>query len=688
MKYWFLLLLTLAAALTLPAQDNTAEKKRVAKEYMLHQKFREALINLNSSRALRVEDEEGRFLIAVCQYHLNRLDESEAILKELTRDDRPSFPEAWLFMGRIYHARHQFAEAARYYKDYLRSISEMHPNRQMVVDEVLRCSNGIQYQYRAGQVFVENLGAGTNTEYDEWGPLQSPNFSDRLYFSSSRRGTMGGPRDATGRPDERLGQYRSDIFFCQNINGRWSEVQPMHYLLNSPQNEVLLGFSPNGQVLYYYKGVNMTNGIVMVDTFQQERTLKSDPFSGPLTAMGDRAAPHFVDGATVIFPSRRSGGYGGLDLYLIRRVGGRWTAPQNLGPMINSAYDETTPFLARDGKTLFFSSNDSEKSIGGFDVFRSEFVAQSGRWTRPANLGIPINSAADDTHFRLANDGFSAFFSSSRKDGMGGLDLYVAYFDDFLSEQEPPGFGDQTFLQSAVSSPEAPPAPSLTPAPTPAAGTPPPTSNQYEAPRTTTDNLVNLPALHFDNRRAIFASDNLRAVDQLAEILKKYPGLKVAFRIFARTGPQGVADQLYEALDNGQAVINYLKNRGAPTEAITLMAMALPSGSSANNFALDFIIPEHEGLPEKVDIQRLNGAPVKASAFRIQIAVLGGSFGGNMMDDWPDPMVSKEPGRNVYHYFVGNFESDDETKKVLLSVKESGFMAAKVLPFSNGWAID
>ncbi len=675
MKYWFLLLILATVPLRLSGQDNTVEKKRLAKEYLLHQKFHEALITLTSSRELKTDDKEWQFLIAVCQFYLNQLNESERTLRELMRDERTPFPESWLFMGRIYHARHQFAEAASYYKDYLRTIGEAHPNRQMVVDEILRCSNGLQLQYRTPAAVVENLGSGVNTEYGEWGPIPSPTISDRLYFTSNRQGALGGPRNASGNIDERLGQYRSDIFYCRNAGGVWQETQPMHYLLNSPQNEVLLDFNPNGQVLYYYKGADMINGTVMVDTFREERSLYSDPFTGPINAYGEQAAPHFIDGATVIFPSRRPGGYGGLDLYLTRRIDGRWTEPENLGPVVNSAYDETTPFLSRDGKTLYFSSNDRNKSIGGYDIFRSFYVARAGRWSAPQNLGLPINSSADDTHYRPGNDGFSAFFSSSRKDGLGGSDIYVAYFNDFLSEQEPPASLDQTFLATKSDLP-------VSPSPVSTETGEATTSSSVAIPPAPATSLL---PLRCDSKRAIFSGENLQSIEQLASLLKEYPAAKVVMRILAGVSGKETLGQLFDAMEYGQAVINYLKAREVPTASLALLAQPLPETVAASPYVMDFVIDAPEPLPEGFKSGTLKEVPVADREYRIRIATLGGKFSGSILDGWPEPMVLKDPSRNIYHYYVGKAGNMEEAESILNTLKESGFSATKVVSFKNAW---
>jgi tetratricopeptide (TPR) repeat protein len=374
-------------------------------------------------------------MIALAKYHLNDLDEAEALLQQLLNHPKKSFRESLLYLGRIYHARNQFQEATKYYKSYLKSLNSNHSHRAMVRDAIRRCSNGIQLQYQEGLAFVENLGANINTKYDEFGIIFSPSNYNRLYFSSARPGSMGGMRDDNGRPDNLLGDYRYDMYSVLREGSNWLPTKPLHYFLNSPDDEVVFGFNSSGGTLYYYKGKNLENGRIFVDTFRQnQQILSSDPFTGPVDAVASITAPQFLDSKTILFASRKPGGYGGFDLYQTSYLSGQWTSPQNLGPDINSAYDEITPFLAPDRQTIYFSSNNSHSSIGGFDIYKSVYNSQRLQWSLPYNLGLSVNSAGDDTHFKLAKDGYTAYFSSNRKDGFGKRDLYVAYFYDYQKE--------------------------------------------------------------------------------------------------------------------------------------------------------------------------------------------------------------------------------------------------------------
>lgn len=419
------------------SQSDGFDKNPDIRMYFRFEKYQDAISLINSNKKY-AQNEENMLLAAIGYYHLNQLEKSEVLLRALLDKQKNPYPEIWLFLGKINHHKHQFGEASDYYRQYLRNLGNNLFERSYTWNLIRMCANGLQLQYRESAVFVENVGRDVNTPDDEFAPKPSPNFGNRLYFSSIRSGNMGGAKNQYGITDQVLGFYKSDMFSAVNKNGVWTATTPMHYLLNSPNHDILLGFDPDGQKMYYFQGASMTQGVLMENIFRQEETqnYNSFPSTVPLDLSNGDDTPHFVSDDLVFFSSKRDGGYGGYDLYKMERINGAWQAPVNLGSKINTPADERSPFLARDGITLYFSSNDSGRSIGGLDIFKATFVSAYETWTDPENLGLPINSAGDEDHFYLNPDGFSAFFSSSRKDGYGQRDIYIAYFDNFLPEME------------------------------------------------------------------------------------------------------------------------------------------------------------------------------------------------------------------------------------------------------------
>ena len=131
-----------------------------------------------------------------------------------------------------------------------------------------------------------------------------------------------------------------------------------------------------------------------------------------------------ADGQTLYFASNRPGGYGGSDIYRCKQLSdGRWGEPQNLGPKINSAGNEKSPFIHTDSQTLYFSS-DSLLGMGGYDIYFTHFSKAENQWSEPKNIGYPINTEANELGFFVSTDGKKGYFASTQLGGQGGYDIF------------------------------------------------------------------------------------------------------------------------------------------------------------------------------------------------------------------------------------------------------------------------
>ena len=127
-------------------------------------------------------------------------------------------------------------------------------------------------------------------------------------------------------------------------------------------------------------------------------------------------------GSALYFSSNRPGGQGGFDIYVSYLRDGKWSAPENLGPAVNSPGNEITPYF--DGEQLYFAS-DYKQGLGGYDIFSSEAV--EGTWSQAENMGKGINSPSDDYYLVVDNSTGAYYFSSNRLGGRGKDDIYIAY---------------------------------------------------------------------------------------------------------------------------------------------------------------------------------------------------------------------------------------------------------------------
>lgn len=323
----------------------------------------------------------------------------------------------YFYLGKAYHSTNVFDRAVSNYYNYRSFISlDDVETYNQVRQQIQYAENAKELVKNPVGVKITNLGAVVNTKYPEYCPVVSAD--GKVLIFTSRR--MGGVSDAT----ETDGTYFEDIYMSEkSANGKWTKPKSIGSNINSAGHEAAIGLSPDGQLLFIYKDDNNDGNL-----YQSRRTADGWSDLEPLgsdvnTNSWETHASITATGDMLVFTSNRSeGGYGGRDLWYCQRLpNGEWSLAQNMGSVINTDFEEDSPFISADGKTLIFSSM-GHTSMGGFDIFRSEFV--DGAWTAPENIGYPINTAEDDVFFVLAPDGKTAYYSSRQEGGFGDADLF------------------------------------------------------------------------------------------------------------------------------------------------------------------------------------------------------------------------------------------------------------------------
>ncbi len=247
-----------------------------------------------------------------------------------------------------------------------------------------------------------------NSTYNELNPNISPD-GKYLFFMSKR----GGMTWSKGRPESLGGGFDGDIWFSQKINDAWSAPLPLS--VNTDDGEDEPNISPDGQTVYYqsWKDWQDKGGPYYKASLQGVNWGTPQGLSGGIYQffLNDKTTSHDTDGMAVS-PDGNTfivalGAYtGNMDLYISFRVGGVWSYLTKLN--ISTPYNERAPFIAADGKTLYFASN-GYTSAGGLDIFKGTLNA-NGTVTDVVNIGAPFNTAQNDQGFILTADGKEAYF--------------------------------------------------------------------------------------------------------------------------------------------------------------------------------------------------------------------------------------------------------------------------------------
>jgi outer membrane protein OmpA-like peptidoglycan-associated protein len=205
--------------------------------------------------------------------------------------------------------------------------------------------------------------------------------------------------------------------------------KPLEEGINTPAPESLPSLTADGKTLVFTRIVNRQEDFFI--SFRQTDNTWSiaQPVEGVNSPFNEGAQCISADGRTLVFNvCNTPDGLGSCDIYRSQKIGNRWSRPENLGAPVNSKWLERQPALSADGSTLYFSS-DRPGGFGGRDIWKSR-LNPNGTWIQPENLGPNINTNGNDDCPFLHADGRTLFFMSDGHPGMGGFDLYTARIDD------------------------------------------------------------------------------------------------------------------------------------------------------------------------------------------------------------------------------------------------------------------
>ncbi|MBU0765284.1 MAG: OmpA family protein, partial [Bacteroidetes bacterium] len=266
-------------------------------------------------------------------------------------------------------------------------------------------------EYVPDSISIEifNIGEPVNTKHSEYAALISADESI-IYFTRQKNPDL----ITTGNKNDTL----EHIFVTYLKNEVWSKPQEINFEVSKNKNISLAGISPDGEQLF----VNIDGDIYVCRVTEGKYTELTKLTSPVNTGYWEGKASLTADGRELYFSSNRPGGIGGKDLYKsIKGDDGKWSDPVNLGPAINTIYDEDAPFIHPDRQSLYFSSK-GHSTIGGYDIFQAYYLDDS--WTQPRNMGYPINTVKDDIHFVLSANGKNGYFSSDKDNRFNCHDIY------------------------------------------------------------------------------------------------------------------------------------------------------------------------------------------------------------------------------------------------------------------------
>lgn len=412
---FFLLSFLLLSVVSFGQSLKSVEKE--ARELFKYEDYRDA--RPLYKKLVDAEPENPEFLTRYaicCLYSDNKRDAIPFLLR--AKDHHYTKDKINYFLGRAFHLNHDFEKAINYFEVYKKELNPLKETEAIakVNKEIQSCKYGIELVKAPVPVKIENLGSYINSPYPEFVPLLTGD-EQKIIFTSRRPNTTGGElEDATNH-------YYEDIYISEkDESGNWQD--PYLFNHNTEGHDACVSISPGGDKLYLYKHENMGD-LYFSRLKGTEWTEPEKLEEGINTKYSETSLAVSADEKLMFFSSDRPGGYGGLDIYYcVKMPDGTWSQPVNAGEVINTSENEDAPFIQANGETLYFSSQ-GHNSMGGYDIFTSNFNIPKNNFTAPVNVGYPINTADDDIFFVWSADGSRAYFSSFRENGFGEKDIYV-----------------------------------------------------------------------------------------------------------------------------------------------------------------------------------------------------------------------------------------------------------------------
>lgn len=364
-------------------------------------------------KLIKVDPTNGKYLfnIALCYLRTEIEKEGAVAYLEKLANLKKKDKETYYYLAQAYTHRYEYDNAIKALKEYKKAPGAF---ASKIETEIFGFEIAKQLYDNPVKVTFENLGNKINSEYPDYFPFISKD-EKLLVFTSRRKESKGGK--------EFDGYYPSDIFMTRFNGFSFSPASPIKSL-NTSFDEQCVSLSDDGQHMFIYFD-NIENAGDIYESrmdgsnFGRKKIIKEGVNSKAI----ETSASLSPDGNTLFFASTKSGGKGGLDLFMTRKLpDGSWAESQPINAL-NTEGNEDFPFLSPDGNSLYFSSN-GYPGLGGYDVYKSDWDEENNTWKSPTNLGYPLNTSYDDKVIQFSGDMKHAYLTAVRPEGYGDRDIY------------------------------------------------------------------------------------------------------------------------------------------------------------------------------------------------------------------------------------------------------------------------
>jgi outer membrane protein OmpA-like peptidoglycan-associated protein len=385
--------------------------------------------------------EMGRQMIIVCKNHSQGYKPAEPYYKKVIELCPQYHSDPYYYLGIIAWEDKNYDDCIKYMQQYLDFKSE-DPKKydkdftkfQVDAKVLIRDSKLYKNLYGKPVPFDPKIVQGLSTRMSEYLPIITP---DGMYAFYTRQAK---PNVKSPVESDRMVELFMESKKKQD--GSWDGGYNMPDPFNRGNNEGGATVTIDNKHLYFTickdEGGGEPNCDIWTSDLVNGQWTELKKLGDPVVndpKRWDSQPSVSSDGKTIYFASDRAGGLGGTDIWKTTQIApGKWSAPVNLGPKINTSGDEKSPFIHSDSQTLYFSSgpdydgNGGLPGVGGLDIYYSK-ADEKGNWQTPVNIGYPINTKGDDIGFFVSLDGKTAYFASddpakTKNNNLGGYDIY------------------------------------------------------------------------------------------------------------------------------------------------------------------------------------------------------------------------------------------------------------------------
>jgi len=417
----FVSLISLFITLTCLSQSNPgveADLQKQAEKDWQNENYKLAAASYEKLVAINKDNVEYEYRFGVSNFMAGfDTDKSLQALEPLIGNNSSAI-DVMYWIAQVYMYKYEFADAIDMFNTFITSVGATKTQIAESKRFIEMCQSAIILMDKPVNVSFENLGPNINSTSNDFNPYV-PQNEKFIIFTSDKKF------------DQISKMFDQNIYISYPEKNGWSFAKPLIYI-NTEDNEKSVGLSNDGKKLFVcgnfskaYSEVDMA--LCKSKLFKFETV--NDWFN-PLASKFTTGACISSDNNTVYLSQIRNDSYGMGDIYVYHKLpNGTWGPSKNLGDVINTPYDESCPSVSPDGKTLYFASK-GHNSMGGYDLFVSFLNEITGEWTKPLNLGHPINTPGDDVTISFSGNHRYGYVSSIRKEGLGGLDVYKVIFND------------------------------------------------------------------------------------------------------------------------------------------------------------------------------------------------------------------------------------------------------------------